>query len=128
MNIPSIKRLCENLKIDKTTAQAARRIMAGEQAQEREANPDKYAATIRWMAGCYNPPGAIIIRLNMLNDLLGGFGVECSGAVDMRNGAPLEYINTGDTYTPTICLFRGRWVLSSWGDIVEKHEKLFLAE
>ncbi len=128
MNIPSIKRLCENLKIDKETAQAARRIMAGEQAKEREENPGKYAATIRWISSCYNRPSAVSIRLNMLNDLLGGFGVECSGDVDIHKGAPLEYINAGDTYTATICLFRGRWILSSWGDIVEKHEKLFSAE
>lgn len=61
----------------------------------------------------------------MLNDLLGGFGVEYAGEVDMYEGPPLLYINMGDTYDTTVCLFNGTWKITSLGDIVERNPRMF---
>lgn len=61
--------------------------------------------------------------LEELNSLLGGYGVEstydqnCMGATDPNE---LLYINMGDTYDLTICHYKNKFRLCSWGDIAEK--------
>jgi len=81
--------------------------------------------TFAWINKCYNIPWMNHIKLEAANEILEGFGVEHAGDVDIRKGPPLQYINFGDTYDLTLCRFNGRWVVSSWGDIVERHERLF---
>jgi hypothetical protein len=46
------------------------------------------------------------------------FGVE--GDCELNGGIDIQYLNTGDTYAPTVCYYRGRFVVSSFGDIVER--------
>ena len=70
-------------------------------------------------------------KLYMIDRLkLGGFhGVEITRSTyDTQhtfNG--LSYLNTGDTYGSTLLYDhgRGKWLLSSWGDIVEKQPRRF---
>lgn len=72
-------------------------------------------------------------RMEAVNELIGGFGVEFhrspESAYDAEKAAGITYVNKGDTYDPTICHLRfnddlpGKFVLSSWGDAVETFEQ-----
>ena len=81
--------------------------------------------TNHWLHGCVNQPDVQSIKMKMADEIIDGCGVEYCGLVDLRDGPPLEYVNLGDTYYTTLCLFRGRFRVCSWGDIVEKHPRLF---
>ena len=59
--------------------------------------------------------------LDALNTLLQTHSVEEAaqhpGA--MHPGITFRYLNTGDTYTPTIVRYNGHYYVTSWGDVVE---------
>ena len=56
------------------------------------------------------------LKMERLNKELRGYGVEA-----IRIGDDLlSYVNLGDTYTPTICLFQGKFEVVDWGTIVEE--------
>ncbi len=67
---------------------------------------------------CYHPPSTADIRMECLNALAGTYGVE---AFATRHGEIVEYLNAGDTYTTTLVRFRGRYRVTDWGSIAEKH-------
>lgn len=67
---------------------------------------------------CYNPPTTSDVRLHCLDALLGTFGIE---AFQTRNGTWVEYLNTGETYSPTIVRMNGNYRIASWGDIAERY-------
>ncbi len=67
---------------------------------------------------CYHSPSTPDVRLHCLDALLETFGVE---AFQTRNGTWVEYLNTGDTYAPTIVRMNGNYRIASWGDIAETH-------
>lgn len=67
---------------------------------------------------CYNPPTTSDVRLHCLDALLGTFGVE---DFQTRNGTWVEYLNTGETYSPTIVRMNGNYRIASWGDIAERY-------
>lgn len=73
--------------------------------------------TQAWIESCYNPPSEREIILAAIDEILGNYGVE---AEELRPGRWLEYSNTGDSYAPTVVLWRGVLRISSWGDIVER--------
>lgn len=128
MNKPSVKTLMkiEGMEIDR--ARLLRRVLVGRRSDLEnlmEKYPDRFKGTIEWYRKCYSRPWISELKMSMANDLIEGFGIEHCGEVDMRDGPPLEYINLGDTYACTLCLFQGRYLVSSCGDIVEKHERLF---
>ena len=63
--------------------------------------------------------------LERINTLLGGYGVEAIRDHDFSRyygDIGLLYVNMGDTYTPTVCYDtrKEKWLVCSWGDIVEK--------
>lgn len=57
------------------------------------------------------------VTLHDLNDLLGCFGVVSTER--------FSYLNTGDTYTPTILFYfpSASFRVTSWGDVVEADER-----
>ncbi len=56
-----------------------------------------------------------------INEVLEGHGIECIYPRDSKHPS-YDYINMGDSYTPTILLRNdGKLIFSSWGDIVEAH-------
>lgn len=63
------------------------------------------------------------------NTLLGGHGVEYLPAEDddFRSAKGVEYVNMGDTYTTTLLYDRTsrRYIIGSWGDLVERNPKRF---
>lgn len=67
--------------------------------------------------------------LKVADDLLDGHGVEYIESLTdtMRSREGLSYVNMGDTYDTTLIYDhgKGRFVVSSWGDIVERDAKRF---
>lgn len=75
-------------------------------------------------------------RLEAINKLLGTFGTEAIRG-DWQNGYWCDivaaYCNAGDTYALTVIHVRGegswneqgRFIISSWGDWVERNEKRY---
>ena len=69
----------------------------------------------------YNPHALSTLRLEALNAVAECCGVEYVHAGSNARSPAFEYLNTGDTYTPTIIRFaNGRYVVACWGDIVER--------
>ena len=50
---------------------------------------------------------------------LGTCGVEGDCAMNGEGCIDIQYLNAGDTYDLTIVYYRGRFLVTSWGDIVE---------
>lgn len=80
---------------------------------------------------CYTPPPQWDLRMHALNTLSGLHGVECLTPATIQCG-PSEYpngygrawyLNAGDTYTPTLIFWRGRYRVQSIGDFVETMER-----
>lgn len=69
---------------------------------------------------CYHPPSTLDLRLTALDALAGTYGIEGAQSSD---GQWLTWLNAGDTYTPTITHWAGRYRVESWGDRVEKLER-----
>lgn len=67
--------------------------------------------------------------LSIMNKALETFGVEyiASRQDTYNNGEGLQYLNTGDPYIETIIYDEGMgtWLISTYGDLVEKHPERF---
>lgn len=111
--LPSIKTLSAVFNDPKQ----ARAILEMTRAQliETEAG----AARVR---DCLNPPSTPDIRMHVLNACDAGLhGVE---AIRLRDGCDFaEYLNTGETYAPTLIRYNGRYRVQSVGDFVETLER-----
>ncbi|OQA09828.1 MAG: hypothetical protein BWY66_00367 [bacterium ADurb.Bin374] len=131
MNLPSVKTLMRIEGMDRDRAKLLRKVLELKKRDDAEnmigciGQPGLFPVTAQWRLKLYNAPSISEIKMQLANEIIDGFGIEYTGEVDMRNGPPLEYVNLGDTYDVTLCRFRGRYVVSSWGDIVERHERLF---
>ena len=117
MNLPSIKTLDRAFpgkgKALRTLLTSSAAVRAHPAAQALEAQ-------------CYNPPGLAYLRMTALDAAAGTYGIEAvwregESASDCTSTPAFEYLNTGDTYAPTIVRRAGgRYQVASWGDIVEK--------
>ena len=68
------------------------------------------------IAECYHAPKTYDVRLTCLNAIDSGLhGVE---ALESVAGEYIDYLNTGDTYKPTIIYWRGAYRVQSLGDFV----------
>ncbi len=125
---PSLEKLLASGLCDKSPlgaekcAQLVRDIIHGKVSLEEN---EQFPQTAKWFLQCHNPPKSQELKMSALNELLGCYGVEAIG--DFNNYPPVchfEYLNTGDTYSATIIRFPGgRYVVSSWGDEVERLER-----
>jgi hypothetical protein len=92
----------------------------------------RFPQTQAWLNACFHKPRPREIALEMLNELFDTCGVEAieheTIYVDSyyRN-IVASYLNTGDTYAPTLLLdhIDNRWRLTSWGDFVESLDARF---
>lgn len=118
---PSMATLTAGLSIDNATAAKARALMAG--AVRITGNPD-FPATNRWLDQCFNPPNRLELILSALNELLECHGVESIWSKRDELRPVAEYLNTGDTYAPTLLFFRPStsFRVTSWGDFVETNQ------
>lgn len=92
-------------------------------------HPRRFPKLADWIRQCYHEPRRSEQSLAALDELLGTYGVEpisVEGAwIDRYHGNIVaSYLNTGDTYSPTLLLDhgRGRWKLTSWGEWFEAYE------
>jgi len=70
---------------------------------------------------CLNPPKWWDVRMHVLNSIDPGlYGVESAQSV---SGEHAEYLNTGDTYAPTLIYWRGFYRVQSLGDFIETMER-----
>lgn len=86
-----------------------------------ERSPDTFPSVAAWTGQCYHTPTYHERFACAINEALGGYGVEAI----FRDGASwpdVEYINLGDTYTPTLVYLAStrKWRVACWGDIVEQ--------
>jgi hypothetical protein len=121
-NAPSVSRLRDALGLTKEQAETVRGLIRGE---VRTIDNPAFPSTAAWINSCYNRPSRVERIMACINEVLQGYGCEAIWGDDPYWPA-VEYVNMGDTYTPTICFLRDadRFVLSCWGDIVEKQEAL----
>ena len=118
---PSIKSLVSSLGITEDKAKLVRSIIKGE-TKLRDLPPEHFPSTNAWIDSCHNIPPNREIRLEALNELIGGYGVEAIGDCNCYPpNIKAEYINTGDTYSATILRVNatGTYRLTTWGDFVE---------
>lgn len=115
MAIPTPKTIADRLSVSIETARAVRRAI---ERHERSGAP--------FVTG----------TMGTIGDILAAGGFDHSGPEFIRPGdgprsPSIEYLNTGDTYAPTLLHLdgvtsggrstgRGRWAIGSWGDIVER--------
>lgn len=132
-NIPSIKRMIAELRLDLPIAKLARRVMEARCVSELETLMGVYSVTVNediyrtftharaWYCSCYNQPGYVLVKMYMLNDLLNGYGVEFQSAGTNAKSPQFEYVNMGDTYTATILYINGRgFKVTNCGTVIEK--------
>lgn len=119
-NFPSIKTLTTRLNITPEKAKIIRFIFTANRNDLLD-NINGITScipnTIKWVKSCYNIPALNEIRIEAINEVLECYGVEYCESI---SGDYLSYCEAGDTYICTVCYYKGRFIVSSWGDIVEK--------
>lgn len=112
MRLPSVKTLSAVF----TDPTQARAILEMTHVQLRELPAG--AARIH---ECHHAPKWWDVRMHCLNAIDDGLhGLE---SVQSVNGAYAEYLNTGDTYAPTLIYWRGAYRVQSIGDFIETMER-----
>ena len=94
-----------------------------------EDHPKRFPVTTSWINACYHRPKSFEIKLEALNELLKGCGVE-SICVEDRwvdsycGNTVASYVSVGETYATTILRDNEqcKWKLTSWGDFYEALE------
>lgn len=123
-NLPSIKTLTSQLNISKEKAEQIRMVInmrfydfVDHYESNKLDNP--VPRTTKWIDGCYNEPNQVELILEAINEITDGHGVEY---IKKNGKIAIEYVNMGDTYTPTIVFNRETWTFRCccWGDIVER--------
>lgn len=117
-------RIAEEFNVSLFDANLALLIIRGR--VKPEDHPRRFPATNYWLNSCYNLPRRKEIKMEALNELLQCCGVEAISVegefIDSYNrDIVATYLNTGDTYSPTI-LYDNRnsvFKLTSWGDFYE---------
>ena len=117
-------RIAETFDVSLFDANLALLIMRGK--VDATKHPKRFPLTASWIRACYYPPRKSEIKLEALNELLGGYGVEPI-TVEGRHvdsyymNTVASYINLGETYAVTLLLDHEHrtWRLTSWGDFYE---------
>jgi hypothetical protein len=78
------------------------------------------------IAECYHAPTTYDVRLTCLDALGESYGVEglqrCNSS-GVYGDDWASYLNTGDSYTPTLIYWDGRYRVQSVGDFIETMER-----
>lgn len=83
--------------------------------------PDYYETVVHLIARNWSHPNYTYMLMTAINEILEGHGIEVIRPREDKHPS-YEYVNMGDTYLATILLRDdGKLIVSSWGDIVEKH-------
>ena len=116
---PSAKRIENVLSVCRDTASRLRGLMDG------SIDPETSLAVRVWLGHCFHRPSTQELVMAAIDETLGTFGVEAIEGewIDRyHHNIQATYCNTGDSYCPTVllCHRRGRYLLTSWGDYVER--------
>jgi hypothetical protein len=129
----SAERLAETFKVSPFTANLALLVLRGR--VDPLAHPKRFPRTVDWVNRCCHAPRTAEVKLAALDETLETYGVEglaVEGAwIDRYHGDIVaSYLNTGDTYSPTLLLDHdaNRWRLTSWGDFYESVENRYSGE
>jgi len=114
---PSIKTIQTRLHLDRDTAIAVRGVLDGSISYH------KIPGVTAWFHRFNYPPKTYQCKLEAINILIGGHGVEGFPDPDDMTASGLEYVNMGDTYTTTVVYWKGRFMITTWGDVVEGLER-----
>lgn len=117
MRLPSIKTL---QAVFGDNAKRARQILEMDRDQLRA----EFAQT-GMDRGFYHPPTKKEMRLLLLDKIAETHGVE---TVALGNGEIVDYLNSGDTYTATLVFWHGRYHVTDWGTLVERHGSMDLQD
>ena len=121
MNLPSVKTIKAQIerpyRLPEGTAKAIRAIL---ECKTVESVCALNVAASRMFGSCYYRPTLQAVKLEAINDVMDGHGVEYIPAGRNRRSPSIEYVNVGDTYLDTVMWTRGRYVVGCWGDIVER--------
>ena len=121
MRLPSTKTIRDRIerpyRLPEGTAAAIRSIL---ECTRIEAVCAINGAASRMFGACYYRPSFQSVKLEAINDLMDGCGVEYIAAGSNKRSPSIEYVNVGKTYLDTVLWTRGRYVVGSWGDIVER--------
>ena len=137
MRLPSVKTLMGLTDGDRSRAQDLRAILEGKYYDHLyglipESARAKFPGTVHWIAQCYNKPSRREVIMAQVDEFLRTHGVEC---IEPRNNhthpVRLEYCNAGNRYTPTLACeitrrvwgYEYRFLVTSWGDYVERKER-----
>ena len=70
------------------------------------------------LSECYHPPKTWDLRMTALDAICdGSYGLE---SFETNKGF-CDYLNTGDSYSPTLLRFNGQYRVACWGDIAERY-------
>jgi hypothetical protein len=112
------ERVAEHTGVDLTSAAQIVAIVHG------ELDPFTLPELEEWrQARLYEPSITPETKMRAIDVLLGTFGTEAIFGADDCMRPILEYCNAGDAYAPTILYDypRGRYVLGTWGDWIERY-------
>jgi hypothetical protein len=118
---PSVKALVAALNITPEKAATVRGLIRGE---VRTRDETLFPRSNAHFSRCYNTPSRVERIMECLNECLEMHGIETIGEV-RTYGPPAEYLNAGDSYTPTIVFDRmaDNFKLTSWADWLETNER-----
>ena len=121
MRLPSTKTIRERIerpyRLPEGTAEAIRSIL---ECRNVESVCAISGAASRMFGACYHRPSLQSVKLEAINELMDGCGVEYIQAGRNLRSPSIDYVNMGDAYSVTILWTRGRYVVGCWGDIVER--------
>lgn len=122
----TVKRIAQELNIDRAQASAIRQIVRGE--LNRSALYALSPRVEKWAEQeCCNRPSLREVAMQTINDIMNAHGIEGIEKPDAhgdgRYSDYIDYVNTGDTYSTTILRDCGRYWIGTYGDTVEKLEQ-----
>lgn len=116
MRAPSYEALLELTNGDEEQARKLRQLMKGEVSPL--SIPDVERETRKWH--CFPKEADPYVIMLACNHVMELYGVEWAENKKHQYKS-FDYVNTGDTYCPTICHRPGHgFFIASWGDIVEQ--------
>lgn len=118
-NLPSIKTL-KTIAFERAAELRAVLEITTNSELDKVLESGKYPATQSWVRSCFNSPRFHELKFAICDEILGNYGVEVIPGRGTKSSPRIEYSNSGDTYTNTLLFVRGRYLVGSWGDIVER--------
>ena len=115
---PSVATFVRRLGTTEEEAKTVRAILKGDK------HPEDFPQTAEWVRQCYHRPRPLELKLSAANEVLGLHGVEMVELHVRKDESMFAYyLNSGDTYSPTLAYVNGVWSITTLGDLVEKHDR-----